>query len=312
MPETPEYTGSGKPPAVRPDDAWNREEPYCPEPGLKQAVNTALYLKRPLLLEGEPGAGKTRLAYAVAYELGWPLHDCYVRSTSRAEDLLYEYDQLNRLYDIQEKVFNEKKAYVTLLPLGKAVEDAAEKDRPSVVLIDEIEKADIDFPNDLLQVFEEWRFKIKEEEDGGRVIDALRGKPAKDRKHALPLVIVTSNRERDLPPAFLRRCLYYFIPFPEADTLKKILEAHSVEPVNQFFETVVNRFMDLRKTVNWVKKPGSGELIQWVEMLESALGKGEITLESLKTDRLSRLPYREIFVKNKPDLDALDSLERSA
>lgn len=190
-------------------DIPTKKEPYIASKNLAEAVNDALYLRRPLLLEGEPGCGKTRLAYSIAYELGYPLKECYIRSTSRAEELLYTYDNIQRLYDLQEGKFNQnqqeknqvnnsetttnlssetndiennpqdstntinRKKYVELGKLGEAIKLSAEEDIPSVVLIDEIDKADIDFPNDLLLVLDRLQFEIKEVK--GWKFDALKG-----------------------------------------------------------------------------------------------------------------------------------------
>lgn len=321
------FTGGGEPNPDPLPGAWRRPEPYRAEDTLIDAVNMALALRRPLLLEGDPGAGKTRLAYAVAYEMGWPLHTCYVRSTSRAEDLLYEFDQLNRLYDIQASCAiarssgeddggtvpapPEKTEYLAFQPLGMAVKNAADKGRPSVVLIDEIDKADIDFPNDLLQVLEEWRFSVKEivDKKTGKPmeIDALQGESKKDRKAALPLVIVTSNREKELPPAFLRRCLYYFIEFPKPEKLQEILSVHFGKGIDERFQTAVAKFMELRGTdrkdelFSWRKKPGASELIDWASMLEER----NFPVSKLKKCHPTRLPFLETLVKSGDDRESL-------
>ncbi len=291
---------------------WPREERYRAGEHLAEAVNAALFLRRPLLLEGDPGSGKTRLAYAAAWELNLPLHTCHVRSASRVEDLLYEFDQLARLYDIQASCMpgkqiaepmKEKSAYRKLRPLGKAIADAA-GGIPSVALIDEIDKADIDFPNDLLQVLEEWRFNIKENDN--EEIDALKGESVAECRDRLPLVIVTSNRERELPAAFLRRCLYYYIEFPTPKKLLEILEAHAQAPVTPLFKAAVVRFMALRAAFRWRKAPGTSELIDWVRLLER--GKEGLSAEALKETGLWELPFLESLVKNQADRDALAAL----
>lgn len=189
-------------------------EPYVPDQELIKAVNVALYLRRPLLLEGEPGCGKTRLAFAIAHELGYPLKECNIRSTSLAQELLYTYDGLRRLYDMQGSPEEraralERKQYVSFGKLGEAIR-LAEQNIPSVVLIDEIDKADIDFPNDLLQVLDRLQFEISEVNN--LRFDALQGE-REQRRSVLPLIIITSNREKELPKPFLRRCLYYYIQF---------------------------------------------------------------------------------------------------
>jgi MoxR-like ATPase len=293
-----------------------RKEPYRAGEDLQEAVNAALFLRRPLLLEGDPGAGKTRLAYAAAYELGWPLRACYVRSSSRAEELLYEFDQLGRLYDIQaacklpDGMVREPKALKTFRhfrPLGKAIRDAA-ADRPSVVLIDEIDKADIDFPNDLLQVLEEWRFTIRENEE--EKIDALAGQTVAERRDSLPLVIVTSNRERELPAAFLRRCLYFYIEFPDEDRLREIIEAHFEQGVTPMFTAALKRFLELRSATRWRKPPGASELLDWLRLLERNGAAGRLAREEIETAPPDRLKHVEALLKTGEDRAALSGLAK--
>ncbi len=197
---------------------------------MAEAVNDALYLRRPLLLEGEPGCGKTRLAYSIAYELGYPLKECYIRSTSRAEELLYTYDNIRRLYDLQEYRFLqgqleekdinnspqatnviERKRYIELGKLGEAIELSDKNNIPSVVLVDEVDKADIDFPNDLLLVLDRLQFEVKEVKN--LKYDALRGEEREDRKDVLPLIIITSNQEKELPKAFYVAVCFIILGF---------------------------------------------------------------------------------------------------
>ena len=306
----------------------NEQEPYVADDQLVDAVNLALYLKRPLLLEGDPGCGKTRLAYAVAYELGYPLHTCYVRSTTKAADLLYSFDRLERLYDIEEarvkaryQAFEaeeggtgagrgdacglpEMATYRKLKSLGLAVEKAQEKKIPSVVLIDEVDKADIDFPNDLLQVLDEWRFRIDETDE-----DFDAGKKAgfgADNRH-LPLAIVTSNREKELPPAFLRRCLYHYIEFPRQDTMEKIVKKHSLDKLTPLFLSAIRKFMWLRNEsgIKWIKPPSTSELILWIQGLEREERTRGLTAQDLDQCELKDLPLPGVVVKNKRDREKL-------
>ncbi len=291
--------------------AYDKPEPYIADEKLAEAVNIALYLRRPLLLEGEPGCGKTRLAYAVAYQLGYPLKTCYIRSVSRAQDMLYSYDQLKRLYDIQERktcgIQGEpppKTNYRQWRELGEAIRLAAKKDRPCVVLIDEIDKADIDFPNDLLLVLDEWKFKVEETDE---TVDALKDNATvEDRKLFLPLVIITSNREKELPAPFLRRCLYYYIDFPEPSTLDKILDVHFAHKITPLFEKAVNKFMALRTAgLRWRKIPSTSELIDWIKILERDEKQGRLTADHLASYNIGDLPYLEILVKTQSDRNAL-------
>jgi MoxR-like ATPase len=294
-------------------DLVRMPEPYVPDEKLIRAVNVALYLRRPLLLEGEPGCGKTRLAFAIAYELGYPLKECYIRSTSRAQDLLYTYDALHRLYDMQGSTEERTRAlermqYVSFGKLGEAIR-LAEHNIPSVVLIDEIDKADIDFPNDLLLPLDRLQFEIPEVNN--RKFDALK---EKREKNVLPLIIITSNREKELPKPFLRRCLYYYIQFPDRDTLKKVVRQHfpQDEQDSALSEVAITKFEELRhpdNTIRWRKSPGTGELLDWVEVLQRDEQAGEIDPQSLSKTPLKDLPYLETLVKTQSDSDALTKIK---
>ena len=341
-----QYQGQGKDREYQPlqlpndgeifEDIPREKEPYIADKKLAEAVNDALYLHRPLLLEGEPGCGKTRLAYSIAYELGYPLKECYIRSTSRAEELLYTYDNIQRLYDLQEgkiirtlqqemqetnlgqmnantlpelsNTINPRK-YVELEKLGEAIELSQEHNIPSVVLIDEIDKADIDFPNDLLLVLDRLQFEIKEVK--GWKYDALKGKSQEERKDFLPLIIITSNREKELPKAFLRRCLFYYIEFPNEDDLTKIIENHFKEDFSPLFKEALSKFLELRGAIPWRKNPSTGELINWLKLLKRGKKNDqtqeyeEITDEKLKAIPLNELPFLDTLVKNQSDLNTL-------
>lgn len=265
-------------------DAPQFPEPYIASDELTEAVNLAIYLKRPLLLEGEAGCGKTRLARAVAYELGLPLYTWYVRSTSKAQEGLYDYDAILRLHDVQiqqmtaallaagsaiepgkdiERDPRNPKDYRRWGPLGQAF---ALEECPAVVLIDEVDKADIDFPNDLLTVLDDpWEFAIPET----RELIRARHKP---------IVIITSNKEKgNLPAPFLRRCIYYFVNFPDKDDqLKKIVEAHyqtrpeSARPAAELVAAAIQRFQEMRAEGTGLhKKPGTSEFLDWLEALHN-------------------------------------------
>jgi MoxR-like ATPase len=310
-----QYRGDGKCPYELLPEAWTEPEPYRAAKSLIEAVNVALYLRRPLLLEGEPGCGKTRLAYAVAYELGYPLHACYIRSTSRAQDLLYDYDALSRLYDIQERSSGStqgkplptlpRQNYLTLGELGKAIEQS-QNDIPSIVLIDEIDKADIDFPNDLLLELDRLQFSVKEVP--GCSFDALWGKKREERRHFLPLIIITSNREKELPKPFLRRCLFYYIEFPDQSTLKEIVKSHFQAEITPLFETAIKRFWELRSLRNWRKIPGTSEFLDWVTILERDERAKKISDKTLASKLITNLPHLETLVKTQPDRDVLAKL----
>lgn len=305
------YRGDGERHYQPLKDAVKEREPYIADSALVEAVNVALRLRRPLLLEGEPGCGKTRLAYAVAYELGYPLKECYVRSTSRARDFLYNYDALNRLYDAQmakaldEPVDIVHKDYVTLRSLGEAIQLSAEDDTPSVVLIDEVDKADLDFPNDLLLYLDRLQFQV--DEVPSRKYDALKSGDRDQRSAELPLFIITSNREKELPKAFLRRCLFYYIGFPNQELLQNIIRDHlHEEEISPLFVEVVKKFWELREArFSWRKKPSTSELLDWIRVVEDDVHAGKLTLEQLTESPLAALPHLETLVKTQSDLDTL-------
>lgn len=263
--------------------------PYIPSLELINAVNLAIFLeKRPLLLKGEPGCGKTRLAEAVAYELGLPLVTWYIKSTSRARDGLYTYDAVKRLHDAQlVRMGKESQANVDNLTdyikdgaLGKAFKN---KQR-TVVLIDEIDKADIDFPNDLLRELDEQKFTIDET---GELVEA---------KHP-PIVFITSNDEKDLPDAFLRRCLFHYVQFPEQH-LTNIVKAHFTKSSEKLIDAAVNRFRELRKKMEKGKagkKASTSELLDWFAVLQQ-FPEDEV-LQELE----SKIPFPEVLLKKWED-----------
>ncbi len=304
------FRGDGKHVArTRHPDSPTEAEPYVASRDLVRAVNLAIYLKRPLLLEGEAGCGKTRLARAVAYELGLPFYPWYVRSTSEAQEGLYTYDSILRLHDVHTYQFEARrdgdtngeredsrswrdprdpKAYRRLGALGKAF---ALQDCPAIVLIDEIDKADIDFPNDLLAVLDDpWAFAIPET---GETIKA---------RHK-PVVIITSNKEKgNLPAPFLRRCIYYFVEFPGRERLEEIVDAHYAargvtKPGPDLVEAAVSRFLTTREDDSLYKKPGTSEFLDWMEALRN------FTPRPYRSTGLAEgpLPYPELLFKLRPD-----------
>lgn len=263
--------------------------PYLPSSELIKAVNLAIFLeKRPLLLKGEPGCGKTTLAQAVAYELGLPYETWYIKSTTRARDGLYTYDAVGRLHDAQLARMNEASNskvenldnYIKLGPLGRAFKN----EQRTVVLIDEIDKADIDFPNDLLRELDEQRFTIEEK---GQEVKA----------NYPPIVIVTSNDEKDLPDAFLRRCLFYYIQFPYPQ-LGNIVKSHFLESSSDLVEAAVKRFSELRQKMEKGKagkKVSTSELLDWFAVLRQ-FPEDEV-LKQLEGE----IPFPEVLLKKWED-----------
>ena len=302
------FYGDGRDPSgKRRPDSPAVPEPYVAPGELVRAVNLAIYLRRPLLLEGEAGCGKTRLASAVAYELNLPFHTWPVRSTSKAQEGLYTYDAILRLHDVQilrregsgdapagTEGRDPRRAtdYRRFGPLGLAFQSP---EAPAVVLIDEIDKADIDFPNDLLTVLDEpWSFSILET---GEKVTA-----SSERK---PIVIITSNKEKgNLPAPFLRRCLYYYVEFPrDPADLEKIVAAHYARRVGKPDGTQVKkaarRFLLERERPDLYKKPGTSEFLDWMEALRG-FGPSPYPAEELD-DAKKPPPYPEVLFKHRAD-----------
>ncbi|GLY92934.1 MoxR family ATPase [Actinoplanes sp. NBRC 103695] len=271
-------------------------EPYRATEGLQSAVNLAIGLGRPLLLQGDPGVGKTRLAHAVAYALGLPLEIAPIKSTSRGRDLLYTYDAVRRLHDAQlrRRAHDEDvRRYIRLGPLGRVIA-RAEQGRRSVLLIDEIDKADLDFPNDLLHELDSLAFTIDELPDGEHRVPA-------DRPDLRPIIVVTNNEEKALPGAFLRRCIFHYIEFPgsRAD-LDEILTMHGVARP-ELRAAVIDMIGRLRE-LDLAKKPGVSELLDWAGFLQAV---------DTPPDQVATLPYPEALLKQRGDQQrAVDRLAR--
>lgn len=263
-------------------ESFTGTDDYIAAPELQEAVNVALALERPLLLKGEPGTGKTLLAHAVARALGRPLFTWHVKSTSRAQDGLYVYDAVQRLQDsrFNDRDVSDIRQYIRFGGLGQAFLS----DEPAVVLIDEIDKADLEFPNDLLHELDAMSFTVIETGDVHRATHR-------------PLVIITSNNEKELPDAFLRRCIFHFIAFPDPDLMARIVAVHHPNVRRALIDEAIARFYWLRSLPELRKRPSTSELIDWI----GALVKGGVSEEELA----DRIPFLGALIKKEQDVDAV-------
>jgi MoxR-like ATPase len=256
---------------------------YIASGPLVDAVNCAIALERPLLIKGEPGTGKTVLAQHVADGIGMPMLSWHIKSTSKAADGLYVYDTVQRLNDSRFGTGDvaDINHYIKLGPLGQVF---AAKDR-HVLLIDEIDKADIEFPNDLLRELDEMRFTI---------LETSEEIAAKER----PIVLITSNNEKELPDAFLRRCIFYYIDFPDVPLMRKIIDVHHPHLDSKLLDQVLIKFYWLREQSDLRKKPSTSELIDWI----SALLRSGMSLEKLE----QHIPFVGALLKKEQDVEALN------
>ena len=263
---------------------------YIASDDLKLAVDAALNLEKPLLVKGEPGTGKTMLAIEVAESLGMRLIEWHIKSTTKASQGLYEYDAVSRLRDSQlgdERV----KDIANYINKGK-LWDAFTTDEQVVLLVDEIDKADIEFPNDLLQELDRMEFYCYE-------LD----KTIKAKKR--PLVIITSNNEKDLPDAFLRRCFFHYIAFPERAVLEKIINVHIPKIKKKLLSDAIDTFFNIRKVPGLKKKPTTSELIDWMKLIVS----DDIAQEILTSDQNNLVPpLYGALLKNEQDVELLQRL----
>jgi MoxR-like ATPase len=264
---------------------------YIATDDLKLAVNAAVVLQRPLLIKGEPGTGKTVLAEEVAAALGKPLIQWHIKSTTKAQQGLYEYDAVSRLRDSQlgdEKVKNIAN-YIHQGMLWKAF--AAEEQ--VVLLIDEIDKADIEFPNDLLRELDRMEFYVYETRQTVKAIHR-------------PIIIITSNNEKELPDAFLRRCFFHYIRFPDRDTMQQIVDVHYPGLKKALLKEAMEVFFDIREMPGLKKKPSTSELLDWIKLLVAE----DIPPEALKTGEASKMipPLYGALLKNEQDVHLFERL----
>ncbi len=263
---------------------------YVASDDLALAVNAAVTLQRPLLVKGEPGTGKTELARQVAAALELPLIEWHVKSTTKAQQGLYEYDAVSRLRDSQlgEARVHDVRNYIRKGKLWQAFEAEGRV----VLLIDEIDKADIEFPNDLLQELDRMEFHVYET---GEMVTA---------RHR-PVVIITSNNEKELPDAFLRRCFFHYIRFPDADTLAAIVRVHFPDIKDRLLTAALTQFYELRDVPGLKKKPSTSEVLDWLRLLLAE----DLTPEDLRKDAKSALPrLHGALLKNEQDVQLFERL----
>ena len=263
---------------------------YIADKDLMVAVNAAIALERPLLVKGEPGTGKTELARQVATALGLDMIEWSIKSTTKAQQGLYEYDAVSRLRDSQlgDARVNDVGNYIRQGKLWQAFAAG----RKTVLLIDEIDKADIEFPNDLLQELDRMEFHVYE--TGETVKAAVR-----------PIVIITSNNEKELPDAFLRRCFFHYIRFPDADTLSRIVEVHYPGIKQALIRNALTQFYEIRETPGLKKKPSTSEALDWIRLLVSE----DIDPADLRADPKQALPkLHGALLKNEQDVHLFERL----
>ena len=262
-------------------DRFKGTDAYIASQDLQEAVNVALALGRPLLVKGEPGTGKTHLARAVAEDLARPLLTWHVKSTSKAQEGLYVYDAVQRLHDsrfnAEAGAVSDVRKYIRYGALGRSFLSA----EPCVVLIDEVDKADVEFPNDLLHELDAMSFSVYETGDTHAAVHR-------------PLVVITSNNEKELPDAFLRRCVFHFISFPTPEQMREIVRVHHPDLEERLVGEAVTRFYWLRSLSGLRKPPSTSELVDWL----SALSRGGVPAEQIA----ARVPFLGALLKKEQDL----------
>ena len=273
------------------DSKFTGTSSYVATDDLKMAINAAVTLQRPILIKGEPGTGKTQLALEVASSLGKPLHEWHIKSTTKAQQGLYDYDAVARLRDSQlgdDKVHD----IANYIVRGK-VWEAFESDVQPVLLIDEIDKADIEFPNDLLQELDRMEFFVYETK---QLVSATHR----------PIIIITSNNEKELPDAFLRRCFFHYIKFPDKDTMSQIVDVHYPGLKKEMLKEALDAFYKLRDVPGLKKKPSTSELLDWIKLLVAE----DIPPEVLRGDdsRNAIPPLYGALLKNEQDMHLFEQL----
>ncbi len=273
------------------DSTFKGTDQYVATEELMSAVNAAATLSRPLLIKGEPGTGKTLLAAEVARALGMPLFEWHIKSTTKAQQGLYEYDAVSRLRDSQ--LGDSRVKDITNYILKGKLWEAFDCDTRPVLLIDEIDKADIEFPNDLLREIDRMDFYVYETRQTVRA------------KHR-PLIIITSNNEKELPDAFLRRCFFHYIRFPDEETMRRIVDVHYPGLKQDLLREALGMFFKVREVPGLKKKPSTSELLDWIKLLVAE----DIPPEALRTDDAHKVipPLYGALLKNEQDVHLFEQL----
>ncbi|MCH8098908.1 MAG: MoxR family ATPase [Proteobacteria bacterium] len=273
------------------DNKFNGTSSYITTDDLSMAVNAAVTLQRPILIKGEPGTGKTQLAIEIAESLGKPLYEWHIKSTTKAQQGLYEYDAVARLRDSQ--LGDDKVHDIANYIMRGKVWEAFDSEVQPVLLIDEIDKADIEFPNDLLRELDRMEFYVYETK---QLISA---------RHR-PIIVITSNNEKELPDAFLRRCFFHYIKFPDVETMTRIVDVHFPNLKKDLLSEALNAFYKIRDVRGLKKKPSTSELLDWIKLLLAE----DIPAEALRSDNIRNAipPLYGALLKNEQDVHLFEQL----
>ena len=273
------------------DNKFNGTSSYITTDDLSMAVNAAVTLQRPILIKGEPGTGKTQLAIEIAGALGMPLYEWHIKSTTKAQQGLYEYDAVARLRDSQ--LGDDKVHDIANYIMRGKVWEAFDSEVQPVLLIDEIDKADIEFPNDLLRELDRMEFYLYETK---QLISA---------RHR-PIIVITSNNEKELPDAFLRRCFFHYIKFPDVETMTRIVDVHFPNLKKDLLSEALNAFYKIRDVRGLKKKPSTSELLDWIKLLLAE----DIPAEALRSDNIRNAipPLYGALLKNEQDVHLFEQL----
>ena len=290
------WSGEGLDPPAGPessmaDGRFAGTSTYIATDDLKLAVNAAVTLERPILIKGEPGTGKTQLAVEIARSLGKPLYEWHIKSTTKAQQGLYEYDAVARLRDSQ--LGDDRVHDISNYIMRGKIWEAFEATEQPVLLIDEVDKADIEFPNDLLQELDRMEFYVYETQ---QLIRALHR----------PIIVITSNNEKELPDAFLRRCFFHYIKFPDRETMISIVEVHFPKLKQNLLSEALNAFYKVRDVPGLKKKPSTSELLDWIKLLLAE----DIPPEALRSDDPRKVipPLYGALLKNEQDVHLFEQL----